>query len=45
MDGDSVTATYDNGFMRVDDVKPGCHVVTTTSDSTPYSNTKLTGIC
>ncbi|EDY57004.1 MULTISPECIES: alpha-L-rhamnosidase C-terminal domain-containing protein [Streptomyces] len=45
MDGNSVAAAYDNGFLRVDDVQPGCHIVTTSSDSTPYSDTKLTGIC
>ncbi|WP_405728562.1 glycoside hydrolase family 78 protein [Streptomyces sp. NBC_01537] len=45
MDGSSVAATYDNGYMRVDNVQPGCHIVTTSSDSTPYSDTKLTGIC
>ncbi|WP_328635868.1 family 78 glycoside hydrolase catalytic domain [Streptomyces canus] len=45
MDGNSVAATYDNGFMRVDDVQPGCHIITSSSSSTPYSDTKLTGIC
>ncbi|MGW7166851.1 family 78 glycoside hydrolase catalytic domain [Streptomyces sp. NPDC054884] len=45
MDGSSVAATYDNGFLRVDGVQPGCHVVTTASDSSPYSDTRLTGIC
>ncbi|MDX3800164.1 family 78 glycoside hydrolase catalytic domain [Streptomyces sp. AK04-3B] len=45
MDGSSVAATYDNGFLRVDGVQPGCHVVTTASDSTPYSDVRLTGIC
>jgi alpha-L-rhamnosidase len=45
MDGRKVAATYDNGFLRVDGVQPGCHVLTTDPGQSAYRDTRLTGIC
>jgi alpha-L-rhamnosidase len=45
MDGRSVDVSYDNGYLKVDDVQPGCHVFTSDPGPDAYRDTKLTGIC
>jgi hypothetical protein len=45
VDGVETAATYDNGFMRVDAIAPGCHVLTNSSAGTAYGDTKLTDVC
>jgi alpha-L-rhamnosidase len=45
MDGRTVAATYDNGYLRVDGVPPGCHVFTTDPGTSAYGDPRLTGIC
>ena len=45
MDGSRVAGAYSDGYLRVDDVPPGCHVLTTDANATAYSDPKLSGIC
>ena len=45
MDGIEVPATADGGYLRVDDVPPGCHVFTATRDSQARSDPQLLSVC
>lgn len=45
VDGIAAPATNVNGFLQVDDVTPGCHVLSTSADPGAYRDTDLTAIC
>ncbi|SEG83471.1 alpha-L-rhamnosidase [Actinacidiphila yanglinensis] len=45
VDGRRVTATYDNGSLRVDGMAPGCHVLSTDRGHSAAQDARLTGIC
>jgi len=45
MDGKSTAAAYDSGYLRVDNVPPGCHVFSKQSGTAAGLDTRLTGIC
>jgi len=44
-DGIAVPATVDAGYLRVEDVQPGCHVYSTAPGTAAGLSTRLTGIC
>jgi alpha-L-rhamnosidase len=45
VDGVRTPAVYDNGYLRVDHVTPGCHVLTTNATGRAYRDSHLTAVC
>ena len=45
VDGTATAATYERGYLRVDNVPAGCHVLSLEPGVTASQNTKLTSVC
>jgi len=45
VDGVATPATYERGYLRVDDVPAGCHVLSLEPGAGPGEDAHLTGIC
>jgi alpha-L-rhamnosidase len=45
MDGRAVRTVASGGYLRVDELQPGCHIFTTRPGQTVYHDNKLTTVC
>ena len=45
VDGVATDATYERGYLRVDDVPAGCHVLSLEPGDGPGQDPRLTGVC